>query len=142
LTLNASGGFTYTPAGGYVGADSFAYTATDGKATSSPASVVLNVTAPPVTGTTPSAPNNLVATSASDYSSISLTWQNTATNATSIQIERQGADGVWQIIATLSPTATSYTDTTVNWNQGYYYQVCAVNAAGVSAWSMRAWTWG
>ena len=30
LTLNATGSFTYTPAAGYTGADSFTYAASDG----------------------------------------------------------------------------------------------------------------
>ena len=32
LTLNANGSFTYTPAAGYVGTDSFTYMANDGAA--------------------------------------------------------------------------------------------------------------
>jgi hypothetical protein len=44
VTLNADGSFVYTPAFGYVGPDSFTYTATNGFATSSTAAVNLNVT--------------------------------------------------------------------------------------------------
>jgi VCBS repeat-containing protein len=44
LTLNADGSFTYAPTAGYVGIDTFTYTASDGIATSSPATVTLNVT--------------------------------------------------------------------------------------------------
>ena len=46
LTLNDNGSFTYTPNGNYNGADSFTYTATDGTATSSVATV--NITVSPV----------------------------------------------------------------------------------------------
>ena len=49
LTLNASGSFTYTPAAGYAGADSFAYAASDGTRSSAPATVSITVT--PVTDT-------------------------------------------------------------------------------------------
>jgi hypothetical protein len=42
LTLNADGSFTYTPATGYTGSDSFVYAASDGAA-SSQATVTLNV---------------------------------------------------------------------------------------------------
>lgn len=43
LSLNADGSFVYTPDAGYFGTDSFTYTATDGTATSSPATVTINV---------------------------------------------------------------------------------------------------
>ena len=44
LTLNANGGFTYTPAAGYSGPDSFTYQASDGVATSDTATVSITVT--------------------------------------------------------------------------------------------------
>mgnify|MGYP000899221705 CR=1 FL=1 len=43
LSLNPNGGFTYTPANGFVGADTFTYRASDGNAQSSPATVTVNV---------------------------------------------------------------------------------------------------
>jgi VCBS repeat-containing protein len=43
LVLNANGSFTYTPAAGYVGPDSFSYLASDGTANSNPAVVSLSV---------------------------------------------------------------------------------------------------
>ena len=45
LTLNANGGFTYTPTTGYSGPDSFTYHANDGTANSSVVTVSLTVTA-------------------------------------------------------------------------------------------------
>jgi len=48
LKLGTSGAFTYTPTAGYVGPDSFTYRASDGQDWSSPATVTLTVTAPPV----------------------------------------------------------------------------------------------
>ena len=48
LTLNADGSFTYKPAAGYLGPDSFTYQATDGQATSVVTTVTLTVTVPPV----------------------------------------------------------------------------------------------
>jgi subtilisin family serine protease len=45
LSLNANGGFTYTPSAGYTGPDSFTYRASDGVATSDPATVNITVTA-------------------------------------------------------------------------------------------------
>ena len=52
LTLSANGSFTYTPAGGYSGPDSFTYHASDGSLTSSTVTVSISVVAvndPPVT---------------------------------------------------------------------------------------------
>ena len=43
LSLNSDGSFTYTPSLGYLGADRFVYTASDGYATSSPATVSITV---------------------------------------------------------------------------------------------------
>ncbi len=46
LTLNADGSFTYTPNAGFVGTDSFTFTASDGNSTSDPGTVTLSVSAP------------------------------------------------------------------------------------------------
>ena len=43
LTLNSNGSFTYTPAAGYYGTDTFTYEASDGTATSNTATVTLTV---------------------------------------------------------------------------------------------------
>jgi VCBS repeat-containing protein len=43
LTLNADGSFTYKPAGNFSGPDSFTYRATDGAASSAPATVAITV---------------------------------------------------------------------------------------------------
>ncbi|MBX9611529.1 MAG: cadherin-like domain-containing protein [Burkholderiales bacterium] len=45
-TLNANGSFVYTPAAGFVGADSFDYLTTDGKALSNIATVTINLDEP------------------------------------------------------------------------------------------------
>jgi len=53
VTLQPNGGFTYTPAPGYTGVDSFTYKASDGAAQSGPATVRIVVTAggaPPALG--------------------------------------------------------------------------------------------
>src|SRR5439155_998046 len=43
LTLDADGGFTYTPAGNFNGSDSFTYKANDGQADSNVATVALTI---------------------------------------------------------------------------------------------------
>ena len=57
LTLNANGGFTYTPAANYNGADSFTYKANDGSLDSNVATVTLTITkqTPTITWTNPTA---------------------------------------------------------------------------------------
>jgi len=149
LTLNSSGSFVYTPGSGFVGTDRFTYIATDGSASSAAAAVMIKVIAPAVVpvGTLPTAPVNLTARSVNNYSAVQLKWQNTATNATSIQIERQDTrTGVWSIVATLPANATSWLDTFQGvsnpWSGGFFYAVRAVNAVGVSCWCTRDWAWG
>jgi hypothetical protein len=62
--------------------------------------------------TVPTAVINLTAQEQED-GSVVLSWENTATNATSIIITRSnGGNATWQQIATLPPTATNYTDNT------------------------------
>ena len=52
VRLNADGSFTYAPAAGFSGTDSFTYRASDGLLMSAPATVTLNVVAAPPTGDT------------------------------------------------------------------------------------------
>jgi hypothetical protein len=53
VTLNSDGSFTYTPPAGYIGPDSFSYSATDGTDTSAtPATVNIDVTDPNAAGPT------------------------------------------------------------------------------------------
>jgi VCBS repeat-containing protein len=47
LGLKLDGGFTYTPTAGFAGTDTFTYRASDGTATSAPATVTITVAAPP-----------------------------------------------------------------------------------------------
>jgi len=46
LSLNADGGFTYTPDTDYIGSDSFTYQASDGQELSNPATVTIGIAAP------------------------------------------------------------------------------------------------
>jgi hypothetical protein len=52
VTLNSDGSFSYTPPDGYIGADSFSYSATDGTDTSAPATVTITVNDPNAAGPT------------------------------------------------------------------------------------------
>jgi Big-like domain-containing protein/cadherin-like protein len=56
VTLAPDGGFSYTPASGFVGTDSFSYRASDGTALSETRAVTLNVTSLPTPRPTPVPP--------------------------------------------------------------------------------------
>jgi VCBS repeat-containing protein len=56
LSLDASGGFNYAPASGFVGTDAFTYQVSDGQSSSAPATVTIVVNAP-TTPIGPSTPN-------------------------------------------------------------------------------------
>jgi len=78
---------------------------------------------------TPSAPTNLTATVASS-NQIFLSW-NPVTYATGYYVYRATSpSGAYSIIA--SPTATSYTDSSLSPNTPCYYKVQAANSAGTS----------
>ena len=70
LTLNSNGGFTYTPAANYNGADSFTYKANDGTADSNVATVSITVTS---VNDVPVVNNQSVTTAEDTAKSITLT---------------------------------------------------------------------
>ncbi len=62
--------------------------------------------------------------------SITLAWQDNATNETGFHLYRNGTQ-----IATLGANVTTYTDTGLTCGQSYRYRVSAYNTAGESAMS-------
>ena len=81
----------------------------------------------------PAAPSGLVAASVND-SQITLDWQNNATSATSVVVQRCTDDLTFLPIVTLPAGAASYTDTPPVPGT-YYYRVCAVNGSYTSGYS-------
>jgi VCBS repeat-containing protein len=73
LTLNANGSFSYTPAAGYSGPDSFAYVATDGAAMSGQALVSITVNPAAPINQPPTANNQSVSTNEDTSSILTLT---------------------------------------------------------------------
>lgn len=64
-----------------------------------------------------------------------VTWTNNATTEapyTTLTVERSQSGGTWTQIASVSRTATGYTDTTTSANHFYSYRVRATNAAGTA----------
>src|SRR5262249_43017627 len=85
-------------------------------------------------GALPAAPSNLTATVIST-NQVNLAWSNTATNATNEIVQRSANGGSWNTVATLSGTATSYSDTSVSKGKTYSYRIYADNSFGNSAYS-------
>jgi hypothetical protein len=84
----------------------------------------------------PAAPTNLAAI-AGNHRRINLSWVNTATNATSIAVERCSGSTctAFSAVAQLLGTATSWTNQGLTSGLTYRYRVRASNAAGNSAYS-------
>jgi len=84
----------------------------------------------------PTAPTNLVARSTAP-ARIRLTWTNTATNATSVSVERcqGGMCTKFKAVAQLGATATSWSDTAVKSGVMYRYRVRASGVSGNSPYS-------
>jgi PKD repeat protein len=120
----------YSAAGFYVAN----VTVTDNGGASNTTSVTISVT----TGaaSVPTAPTTLAAGS-STRARINLTWINTATNATSITVQRCSGSTCTGFVpvAQLAATAESWTDTRVKSRSTYRYRVSASNAAGRSPYS-------
>jgi len=86
---------------------------------------------PPVVA--PSAPTNLAASS-STRARIDLTWTNTATNATSITVQRCSGSTctAFVAVAQLAAAATSWADSGVKSRSTYRYRLVVSNDAGRS----------
>ena len=84
----------------------------------------------------PAAPTNLAASS-SARAKINLTWTNTATNATSITVQRCSGSTctAFVAVAQLAATAKSWTDSGVKSRSTYRYRMFASNDAGRSPYS-------
>lgn len=84
----------------------------------------------------PAAPSGLSVTRNSD-ASFSLAWTNNpTTNApyAKVLVQQSQGGGSWVTVASLSATASSYTDTSTATNRRYEWRVRAENEIGPSAW--------
>jgi outer membrane protein assembly factor BamB len=106
-----------------------------------PANVVTPPTEPPPPSvvTVPTAPANLTASS-TVRRRIDLVWRNTASDASSITVERCTGSGcsAFAPVAQLAATASSWSDSAVKSKSAYSYRLRAVNAAGSSEYSNTA----
>ena len=96
----------------------------------------LNVTVPKVLS--PNAPTGCTATYVSD-SQASVSWTNGTADSDhprdATLVERRDGSNEWAQVASVSGTASSYTDNGISPNGQYQYRVRAKNAAGYSAYS-------
>ncbi|HVT28060.1 MAG TPA: LamG-like jellyroll fold domain-containing protein, partial [Lacipirellulaceae bacterium] len=101
---------------------------------------VLSSTEISALGEPPSAPSGLSVSTVPDTGSmLQLSWSNTTDTAQSVQVERKiGADGIYEPIAALPGTVTSYVDTNLDAGTKYYYRVQATGSAGDSDYSSEA----
>ncbi len=91
------------------------------------------------TGTNPqlAAPSNLAATTVS-LSQINLSWKNNASSVSGFYIERKAGTGAYSQIASVGPTAVSYTNTALTANTVYTYRVRTYTTKLTSDYSNEA----
>ncbi len=133
-TINAAtGDCTYQASPGYGGTDTFTFTANDGAVTSTPATVQVTVTVPPVGSIA-----TITAFPGSSTGQITLTW-SAASDAGSYQIERSTSSlsGFFSV-ANVNASALSYTDTGLTLGQNYFYRIRAINSISQSSYSLVA----
>ena len=102
LTLNANGSFTYTPASGYQGTDSFTYKANDGAADSNIATVGLTCASYAV-GPDP----GWLAIGTGDFNgdgTSDVLWHNQSTGEVDAWIIKNGATASWADLGVADPT--------------------------------------
>jgi hypothetical protein len=90
--------------------------------------------APPVTITKPSAPANLVASSASS-SQVNLTWTDASSNEEGFELERSTDNVTWANLISVGANAVLFSATSLVANTKYYFRIRARNSGGVSDWS-------
>ena len=86
------------------------------------------------TPTVPNSPSNLTASTISS-SKITLNWQDNSSNESGFKIERKVGSGNYLIVGTVGPNSQNFTDTALNSNTTYSYEVFAFNNLGLSSHS-------
>jgi len=129
LAVVGMGVTTYSDSGLSTGTYYYQVAATNSVGTSAFTNVATATT--PVPPTTPTGAQPVTITT----TTISMTWTNNASNATGINVFHRlttVAGGNFSLVATLPPTANSYTDTGLTPGTSYDYHIQAFNLAGYS----------
>jgi hypothetical protein len=101
-------------------------------------SAVSNEIAVTPTGSWPSAPTGLTATTETPYA-IQLAWTDASSNETGFEVYRKtGATGTYTLVTTTAANATTYPDSGLAAGQTYIYRIRAINASGSSVASNEA----
>ncbi len=127
LTLNANGGFSYTPTAGYVGTDTFTYKVSDGVSNDQTALVTLTVTAVQMTQPTTPLPST---GAGAVLVNTALDWADVI-GATSYDVYLWVTAQTKPATATANVTASNYVPpATLMGSTNYSWQVVAKNSAG------------
>lgn len=101
-------------------------------------SASMGVTVPAITYSAPNAPSNCSASRNSDAQA-TVTWSNGSTSTTqprtAVLVERQTDSGSWMQVASLSASATNYTDNGISADHRYAYRVRSKGNGGTSGYS-------
>ena len=124
LSLNADGGFNYTPANNYVGSDSFSYKAGDGLTNSAPATVALTISAPP---------NSAPVAQADSYAML----KNTALNVAAVGVLANDSDVDGNALTAVLVTLPTHGTLSLNANGSFNYAP-ANNYVGFDSFTYRA----
>jgi lysophospholipase L1-like esterase len=96
---------------------------------------ILTWTFAPLPTTAPAAPTALTATAVSG-TQINLAWTDNSTNESGFDIFRTNSStGTFAQVSVVGPNVTTYSDTGLTPNTTYYYEVCATNNVGSSAYT-------
>jgi len=85
----------------------------------------------------PNAPSSLTAV-ATTRNIIDLEWVDNSTNETSFEIERRSGASAYQLVATVGPNVTTFSDDPRTGSPAFTYRVRACNPVGCSAYSNEA----
>ena len=98
----------------------------------------VGVSVPAITYSAPNAPSNCSASRASDTQA-TVTWSNGSTSTTqprtAVLVERQTDSGSWVQVASLSESATNYSDNGISADHRYAYRVRSKGNGGTSGYS-------
>lgn len=98
----------------------------------------VGVTVPAITYSAPNAPSNCSASRNSDTQA-TVTWSNGSTSTTqprtAVLVERQTDSGSWVQVASLSASATNYSDNGISADHRYAYRVRSQGNGGTSGYS-------
>jgi len=126
----AAPNLTYQPGTNFIGNDTLSFRVNDGRAVSTPATVILSVLPP----APPSPPSGLSAIAVS-RTQVDLTWTDNSRDEDGFQIERANDNKPWKLLATVGRDVRTFVDIGLMKNKTYSYRVRSVNRFGASSFT-------